>query len=53
MGDRGGYATGPYPDTYYIRPHYQDAESKQVYLIDGNKHREAAKMRREKKTWPK
>ena len=32
-------------DTYYIKPHYQDSESKQFYLIHRNKHREAAKMR--------
>ena len=35
-------------DTYYIRPHYQDTESKQFYLIHRNKHREAAKMRRQR-----
>ena len=35
-------------DTYYIRPHYQDIESKQLYLIHRNKHREAAKMRRQR-----
>ena len=34
-------------DTYYIRPHYQDTKSKQLYLIHRNKHREAAKMRRQ------
>ena len=34
--------------TYYIRPHCQDMESKQLYLIHGNKHREAAKMRRQR-----
>ena len=34
-------------DTYYIRPHYQDTESKQLYLIHRNKHREAAKMSRQ------
>ena len=48
MGDRGGYATGPTQDTYYIRPHYQDTQSKQLYLIHRNKHREAAKMRRQR-----
>ena len=47
LGDRGGCATGPYR-TYYIRPHYQDTESKQLYLIHRNKHREAAKMRRQR-----
>ena len=35
-------------DTYYIRPYYQDTESKQLYLIHRNKHREAAKMRRQR-----
>ena len=35
-------------DTYYIRPHSQDMESKQLYLIHRNKHRVAAKMRRER-----
>ena len=35
-------------DTYYIRPYYQNMESKQLYLIHRNKHREAAKMRRER-----
>ena len=34
-------------DTYYIRPCYQDPESQQPYLIHRNKHREAAKMRRQ------
>ena len=33
---------------YYIRPHYQDMETKQLYLICRNKHREAAKMRRQR-----
>ena len=37
-------------DTYYIRPHYQDMESKQLYLIHRNKHKEAAKMRRQRNT---
>ena len=46
MGDRGG-CTGPYR-TYYIRPHYQEGESKQLYPIHKNKHREAAKMRRQR-----
>ena len=35
-------------NTYYIRPHYQDRESKQLYLIHTNKHREAAKTRRQR-----
>ena len=45
LGDRGGCAL---KDTCYIRAHYQDTESKQLYLIHRNKHREAAKMRRER-----
>ena len=36
---------------YYIRPHYQDMESKQLYLIHRNKHREAAKQG-DQETWP-
>ena len=32
-------------DTYYIRPHYQDTESRQLCLVHRNKHREAAKTR--------
>ena len=32
----------------YIRPCYQDKESKQLYLIHRNKYREAAKMRRQR-----
>ena len=35
-------------DTYYIRPCCQDTESKQLYLIYRNKHREAVKMRRQR-----
>ena len=35
-------------DTYYIKPHYQDRESLQLYLIHRNKHREAATMRRQR-----
>ena len=27
-------------DTYYIRPHYQDTESKQLYLIHRKKNTE-------------
>ena len=47
MGDRGGWATGPYR-TSYIRPCYQDRESKQLYPTHRNKHREAAKARRQR-----
>ena len=35
-------------DTYDIRPHYQDTELYQLYLIHRNKHREAAKTRRQR-----
>ena len=35
-------------DTYYIRPYYRDMESKQLYLIRRNKHRESADMRRQR-----
>ena len=31
--------------TCYIRPHYQDMESNQLYLKHRNKHREATQMR--------
>ena len=48
MGERGGCATGPYSTLSYIRPHYQDTKSKQLYLIHRNKHREAAKIRRQR-----
>ena len=36
------------PDTYCIKAHYQDTESKQLYLTHRNKHREAVKMRRQR-----
>ena len=45
LGDRS-CAPGPY--RHHIRPHYQDMELKQLYLIHRNKHREAAKMRRQR-----
>ena len=35
-------------NTYYIRSHYQDTESKHLYLIHRNKQREAAKVRRQR-----
>ena len=35
-------------DTYYVRPHYQDMKSKQLYLIYRNNHTKAAKMRRQR-----
>ena len=33
----------------HFRPHYQDTESMQFYLIHRNKHREAAQMSRQRK----
>ena len=49
MGDRGGCATVQVVQvTYCIRPHYQDMESKQLHLIHRNKHKEAAKTRRQR-----
>ena len=47
LGDRGGCATGPYRIPY-IRPYYEDMEAKQLYLIHRNKHREVAKVRRQR-----
>ena len=35
-------------DTFYSRPHYQDTESKQLYLIQRQKHREASKTGRQR-----
>ena len=35
-------------DTYYIRSHYQGRESLQLFLIHRNRHREAAKVRRQR-----
>ena len=35
-------------DTYDIRPHCQDTESSQLYLIHRNEHRESAKMRKQR-----
>ena len=48
MGDRGGLCPWTLQDTRYIREHYPDMESKQLYLIHRNKHREAATMRRQR-----
>ena len=47
LGDRGGCATAPYR-TLTILDHATKTESKQLYLIHRNKHREAAKMRRQR-----
>ena len=33
---------------YYIRTRYQDMESKQLYIIHRNKHRQATKMKRQR-----
>ena len=46
MGARRGDVTVLYRLRYYIRPCYQDTESKQLYLIHRHKHREATKMSR-------
>ena len=35
-------------DTYYIRADYQEKKSRQLYPIHRNKHREHAKMRRQR-----
>ena len=35
-------------ELFYNRPRYEHSESKQLYLIHRNKHREAAKVRRQK-----
>ena len=48
MDDRGGCAIGPYRTPTIIRQHYHDMESKQLYLIHRNKHREAVKTRRQR-----
>ena len=48
LGDRGGCAIGPYRIPTILGPYYQDTESKQLYLIHKNKHREAAKTRRQR-----
>ena len=47
MGDRGGCATGPYR-TPTTLGHTTKTESKQLYLIHRNKHREAAKTSRQR-----
>ena len=35
-------------ELFYNRPRYEHSESKQLYLIHRNKHREAAKVRRQR-----
>ena len=47
MGDRGGCATGPYR-TPTTLGHVTKRESWQLYLIHKNKHREVAKVRRQR-----
>ena len=37
---------------YYIRPHYQDMESKQLYLIHRIKHKGADKTRSQRNMVP-
>ena len=37
---------------FYYTPHYKISLVKQLYLIRGNKHREAAKMRRQRNMVP-
>ena len=48
LGDKGRLYHCTLQHTYYIRPHYEAMESEQLYLIHRNKHREAAKMRRQR-----
>ena len=50
MGDLGGCATGPYRTPTTLGPHDQGTESKQPYLTHRNKHREAAKISRQRNT---
>ena len=38
-------------DAYYIRPLYQDWKTQQIYLIHRNKHREAAKLGRQRNSY--
>ena len=40
----------PLQDTEYIKPLYQAWETQWLYLIHKNKHRKAAKMRRQRNT---
>ena len=47
MGDKGGCATGPYR-TPTTLGHTTKTESKELYIIHRHKHREAAKMRRQR-----
>ena len=47
LSDRGGCATGPYKTPTSLGQNTK-MESKQLYLIPGNKHREAAKTRRQR-----
>ena len=49
LGDRGGCATGPYR-TPTALGHTTKTESKQLYPIHRNKHREAAKTRGQRNT---
>ena len=49
LGDKEGCTTGPYR-TPTTLGHHQDMESKQLYVIHRNKHRETASMRRQRNT---
>ena len=48
MCDRGGYAIGPFGTPSTLGHSAKTQESKQFYLIHRNKHREAAKTRRQR-----
>ena len=48
MDDRGGCATGPYRTPTILGHDIKTEESEQLYLIHRNKHREAAKMKRQR-----
>ena len=47
LGRQGRLCHWILQNTYYIRPHYQDMESKQLYLIHRNKDKDT-KMRRQR-----
>ena len=47
LGDKEGCTTGPYR-TPTTLGHHQDMESKQLYVIHRNKHREADKLRKQR-----
>ena len=49
LDDRGGCTTGPYRTPTTLGHATKNTESKQLYLFHRNKHREAAKTRRQRK----